>query len=62
MGLSIFAGLVFLVRRSKSRRGFARGPDEAADHPAHISTVANAKLNATAWAELDAGNSPAELR
>ena len=61
MGLSIFAGLVFLVRRSTRRKGFAGGPDEAADHPAHISTVANAELDATALAALDAWNSPAEL-
>lgn len=48
-GLLIFAGVVFLIRRSKRRNPVLKGPDQAAHQSAYMHTFTGYK------AELDAG-------
>lgn len=52
-GFIVFAGVVFLVRRSKRRNPVVGGPDRAADQSAHIFTGGQTELDSTARAELD---------
>lgn len=68
-GFIIFAGVVFLVRRSKRGKPVVGGPDQAMDQSAHMFTDGKAELDSTVRAELDArvraeldtGNNRADL-
>lgn len=75
-GLLIFAGIVFLIRRSKRRKRVLDGRDQAADQTiftggkaeldsrvrAELDSSGQAGFDLRAQAELDAQNNRAELQ
>lgn len=75
-GLSIFAGIVFLIRRSKRRKRVLDGRDQAPDQTiftggkaelgsrvrAELDSSGQAGFDLRAQAELDAQNNGAELQ
>lgn len=58
VGRFIFAGIVFLVRRSKRRNVLLDEPDQAADKPVDVFSGDHAELDSRVQAELHSSVRP----